>query len=176
MKRQQVVVSLLAIALVALSIGTATAWFADSETLRFEITAAGDFEDVETKVWVCKIVGPPDDLQVKPGVNPIHVSANSLDADDAFSDTHPSYVVENGDVVCVVPETDNAEPEARVSPATEEAEPPESTTTTATTTTQPSTTTSTVAAATTTTTLDAITTTIPDDPSTTTTATLDNDG
>lgn len=53
---------------------------------------------------MCKLVRPPDGPKVNEGDNPIHVSADSNDAQEAFSDSHPSYVVEGGDVECEIPD------------------------------------------------------------------------
>lgn len=54
----------------------------------------------EKMVWVCKIVGSPGDYRVKEGKNPIYVSVNSTDADEAFADSHPSYIVDGEDSAC----------------------------------------------------------------------------
>lgn len=173
MRRNRILASLVAIVLAALSIGTATAWFSDSETMRFEITAAGHFDNEGGKVWVCKLVGPPDDLRVKPGKNPIHVSVNSLDANEGFSDAHPSYVVAHGDVVCEVPATpapDEAVAPIAPTPTTEiQPKPSESTTTTL------REETTTTADTTTTTTEQVVTTTVPEEPQSTTQTVPDND-
>jgi len=105
MKTSRILASVLVVALAGMSLGVATAWFSDSETITYQISAASDFGDeAEEKVWVCKLVGSPDELEVKDGKNPIHVSVNSTDADEGFSDAHPSYVVEDGDVECEVPD------------------------------------------------------------------------
>lgn len=176
MRNRRLLASLVAVALAAVSMGTATAWFSDSATIRFEITAADNFgPGTGEKVWVCKLVGPPDDPSVKPGKNPIHVSVESIDAEEGFSDAHPSYVVEHGDVVCEVPKaspvTEVAEPVIAEAPAVEETpDPPDPTTTTTveeltTTTVEP----------TTTTTESAPTTTAPEVISTTTSTLPDND-
>lgn len=104
MRHSRLLASILALTLAGLTIGTATAWLSDSETITYEISAASDFGDEPVeKVWVCKLVGPPDEPKVKEGDNPIHVSADSIEAEEAFSDTHPSYVVESGDVECEIP-------------------------------------------------------------------------
>ena len=179
MRRNRFLASLVTVALAALSIGTATAWFSDSATIRFEISAADDFGGSDgDKVWVCKLIGPPDDPRVKAGKNPIHVSVNSVDADEGFSDAHPSYVVEHSDVICTVPGADESPesdtkvvPEPRVieTPSIEEPTPPDPTTTTsmvAETTTTSSTTTST------TTTVPASSTTAPPEEPQTTTSTV----
>jgi hypothetical protein len=101
MNRSRLLASVLVVVLAVVSIGTATAWFSDSAILQFEITAAPDFDpDGHDKVWVCKLIGPPEDPWVKPGKNPIHVSIESTDAEEAFTDSHPSYIVEHGDVEC----------------------------------------------------------------------------
>jgi hypothetical protein len=111
MRRNRVLASLITVTLAALSIGSATAWFSDSATLRFEISAADDFDGSDGgTVWVCKLIGPSNAPTLKPGKNPIHVAANSLDAEEAFSDAYPSYVVEHGDVVCLVPAISPIEP------------------------------------------------------------------
>ncbi|HEU4895367.1 MAG TPA: hypothetical protein VFT85_05980 [Acidimicrobiia bacterium] len=188
MRRNRVLASSIAVALAVFSIGTATAWFSDSASIRFEISAADDFDDVG-KVWVCKLIGPADDPILKPGKNPIHVSAGSLDAQEGFSDAHPSYIVEHGDVVCVVPTVPRIEspaeapiaPEPRaVDTAPDDATPPDPTTTTSTvaettgsSTTSTSTTTSSVPPTTVTTTASTSTSSVPEDP--TTTATTDPD-
>jgi hypothetical protein len=179
LRRNRFLVSLVTVALAALSIGTATAWFSDSATIRFEISAAEDFgSDDGGKVWVCKLIGPPDNPSVKAGKNPIHVSVNSVDAEEGFSDAHPSYVVEHGHVICIVPETsgppesdDAPEPRIVETPAVEEPEPSDSTTTT---TMVADTTTTTGASNTTTTAVSAASTTTaaPGDPETTTTTTV----
>ena len=174
MRRNRILASLVTVALAAVSIGTATALFSDSATIRFEISAADDFGGNDgAKVWVCKLIGPPDNPSVKAGKNPIYVSANSVDADEGFSDAHPSYVVEHGDVICALPGQDEPpesatkvapEPKIVETPPVEEPKPSDSTTTT-------------TMAAETTTTSTASTTTMPDstttaprqDPQTTTT-------
>lgn len=175
MRRKRLLVSVLVVALAALSMGTATAWLADSATVRFEITAADDFgPDLAEKVWVCKLVGPPDNPIVKPGRNPIHVPVDSIDAEEGFSDAHPSYVVDSRDVVCEVPDASEAPEEAQPvvdSPTIEETpDLPGSTTTTTvaedTTTTMESTTTTAESAA---------TTTVSEAISTTTSTAPDND-
>lgn len=156
--------------------GTATAWFSDSETVRFEITAADDFASgTGEKVWVCKLVGPPENPSVKPGKNPIHVSIDSIDAEEGFADAHPSYVVEHGDVVCEVPESSRVPEETQPiivdPPSIEETpDPPDSTTTT--TVDEPTTTT---VEPNTSTTESAPTTTVPEAISTTTSTMPDND-
>jgi hypothetical protein len=192
MRRNRVLASLITVALAALSIGTATAWFSDSATIRFEISAADDFDgDDRGKVWVCKLIGPPEDPSVKPGQNPIHVSAGSLDAEEGFSDAHPSYVVEHGEVVCAVPvlpidspQKVPTSPEPRaVEPPSEEATPPDPTTTTSavaetTTSSSPtstSTTTSSIPGPTTTTTAPTSTSSAPEEPTTTTSTESDID-
>ncbi len=168
---------MLVVALAALSMGTATAWLADSATVRFEITAADDFgPDLAEKVWVCKLVGPPDNPIVKPGRNPIHVSVDSIDAEEGFSDAHPSYVVDSGDVACEVPDASEAPEEAQPvvvdSPTIEETpDLPDSTTTT----TVAEDTTTTTVESTTTTAESAATTTDSEAISTTTSTATDND-
>jgi hypothetical protein len=102
-KHARLLVSTLVVPLAILSLGVATAWLSDSGTFHHTITAAESFSGSTEKVWVCKLVGPPDDPHVAEGKNPIHVSANSVDADDAASDDHPSYVAEDGEVECKVP-------------------------------------------------------------------------
>lgn len=61
----------------------------------------------DPKVWVCKIVrsdNAPGGYELKAGKNPIHVSANALDADvnpvpgAPFSDAQPSFVVAEDNV------------------------------------------------------------------------------
>jgi hypothetical protein len=179
LRRNRFLVSLVTVALAALSIGTATAWFSDSATIRFEISAANDFGDDDGgKVWVCKLTGPPSSPSLKPGKNPIHVSVDSVDAEEGSSNEHPSYVVEHGDVVCTVPETggppeseDAPEPKTVETPDVEEPEPSDPTTTT---TMVAETTATTGASTTTTTTVPAASTTTapPEDPQTTTTTTV----
>jgi hypothetical protein len=104
MKHARLLVSTLVVALAILSLGVATARLSDSGTIRHSITAAESFSGSTDKIWVCKLVGPPDDPRVAEGTNPIQVSADSVDADDAFSDAHPSYVVEDGEIECEVPD------------------------------------------------------------------------
>ena len=58
--------------------------------------AANEGQGAE-KVWVCKMVGQPGDARPSTGLNPIHVSENSTDAQEAFSDAHPSFVVSGPD-------------------------------------------------------------------------------
>lgn len=176
MRRNRLLASLVAMALAAVSIGTATAWFSDSETLRFEITAADDFDHASgEKIWVCKLIGPPDNPSVKPGKNPIQVSVNSVDGDEGFSDTHPSYIVEHGDVVCEIPgaspEPDSRQPDVVDKPVIEEA----SDTSDSTTTTTVEDTSTTTLEPTTTTTETVTSTTAPDTDSTTTSVASDND-
>ena len=178
MRRNRFFASLVTVALAAFSIGTATAWFSDSATIRFEISAADDFGGNHgAKVWVCKLIGPPDNPSVKRGKNPIHVSANSVDASEGFSDAHPSYVVEHGDVICTVPDGDQSpesdtkvapEPGVIETPSIEEPTPPDSTTTTSTVA-ESTTTSSTTTSTTTTTTVPVSSTTaLPEEPQTTT--------
>lgn len=105
MTRWRLLVGILALSLAGLTIGAAAAWLSDSETITYEINAASDFGDASVeKVWVCKLIGPPHDPKVKEGDNPIHVSADSNDAQETFSDSHPSYVVEDGDVEREIPD------------------------------------------------------------------------
>jgi hypothetical protein len=167
MTRMRLLASLLLIGLAGSSIGAMGAWFSDSGALRFEIEAADDFGGEEpAKVWVCKLVGPPGSTKVKEGKNPIHVSINSTDADQGFSDAHPSYIVENGDVVCVVPTPDEettSEVVGRLLP-----DPTTTTSTTSTTTTTSTSTTTTSTTTTTTSTTPTTTTTIPETTTTTT--------
>ena len=162
MTRFRLGISLIAIGLASLGVGAATAWFSDSGTIQFDILAAVDFghHDEEANVWVCKLVGPPDSPSLAPGKNPIHVSSNAVDAEEGFSDAHPSYVVEHGDVECVVPAPDE--------PGTSEVSGllPEVTTTTTTSSSTTTTTTTTAPEAETTTTT---TTTAPEVETTTTT-------
>lgn len=109
MRHSRLLGSILVLTLAGLSIGAATAWLSDSETITYEISAASDFSGVpDEKVWVCKLVGPPHDPKVKEGGNPIHVEADSVEAREAFSDTHPSYVVESGDVECEIPDPEES--------------------------------------------------------------------
>lgn len=54
-------------------------------------------------VWVCKLVGPLDHPQLAAGRDPIQVSVESPVADDAYSDSHPSYIVDDGNVECELP-------------------------------------------------------------------------
>jgi hypothetical protein len=57
----------------------------------------------DKKVWVCVVLVHQDgSVRLKPGKNPIDVAVTSRDARDAASPDHPSYVVENGSVVCRV--------------------------------------------------------------------------
>ena len=79
--------------------GSAIGWMSDSGEFHWSITVARAPEET---VWVCKMVGPPDDPHLAPGENPIEVSVNSASAAEAFSDAHPSYVVEEGEQ-CVEP-------------------------------------------------------------------------
>lgn len=112
MGRTRILASVLVVALAGMSLGVATAWFSDSETIAYQISAASDFgEEVEEKVWVCRLVGSPDDPEIKAGENPIHVSVNSTDAEEGFSDAHPSYVVEDGEVECEVPDLEKPDVE-----------------------------------------------------------------
>ncbi len=55
-------------------------------------------------VWVCVVLteGEPG-WRLKPGRNPIHVSVNARDAQDGEAPEHPSYIVDAGDVTCVLP-------------------------------------------------------------------------
>lgn len=109
MTRSRLLASILTLTLAGLTIGVATAWLSDSETITYEISAASDFGDEPAEeVWVCKLVGPPDEPSVKEGDNPIRVSADSINAQEAFSDTHPSYVVESGDVECEIPDPEES--------------------------------------------------------------------
>lgn len=137
MRRRRILASLVVVTLALLAIDTANAWMSGSQSVRFEITAA-DFDqpdDTGGKVWVCKLIGPPDEPRVKPGKNPIHVSIASLDAEQAFSDAHPSYVVEHAEVECAVPaSTGLVEPPDRnvePGPAGDDPGPEETTSTTA---------------------------------------------
>lgn len=103
-------------ALAALSVSPSFAFFSDSGSFARSFTAAGDFADTDPdtdeKVWVCKIVGPPGGYFLKPGKNPIHVSVNSVDAEEGFSDAHPSYIVEPGETCTWPREEPGAEPRA----------------------------------------------------------------
>lgn len=167
MTRIRLLASVLIITLAILSIGTAEAWLSDSGTLRRTISAApGSTHQDDPKVWVCTLVGPPHDPSVKEGRNPIKVSTYSIQAEEGFSDAHPSYVVENGGAKCEVPqgeETDeNSDDEPRsTDPGSTPTSPTNTTTTTTptTTTTSPTTTTTTTPSPTTTTTTPATTTT-----------------
>lgn len=110
MRRTRLLSLLLIVGLVAtVSLATATAWYSDSETFTHQVTASDDFGGATPKVWVCKLVGPPEDPSLAPGNNPIEVSLDSLDALEGFADAHPSYVVESGDVECEVPEIESSE-------------------------------------------------------------------
>ncbi len=175
MRNTRLLVSMLLVALAALSVGVATAQWSDSETITYEITAAGDFADEpEEKVWVCKLVGPPHDPKVKKGENPIHVSVNSIDAEEGFSDAHPSYVVEHGNVGCSVPAEDAEDRSSREKGRVEPPPiPPTSTSTTSTssTTSTTTTTTTTTSTSTTSTTTTTFPTTTTSSTSTTTTTT-----
>lgn len=96
--------STLIVALAALSLSVATAWFSDSGELHHSISAAPSFGERPDKVWVCRLVGPMDDPRVADGKNPIFVSVNSVEGEHAFSDAHPSYVVDNGETECHTPD------------------------------------------------------------------------
>ena len=106
--------------LIAATTGGASAYFSDSGSVEVQISAASVTTvppSLPQKVWVCKMVGPPDNPRLAPGENPIHVSVNSLDAQNGFSDAHPSYVVDEG-AECVVPDRANepAPPDTTVPP------------------------------------------------------------
>lgn len=103
-------VSLLLVALAGVSLGVATAWMSDSGTFNYTVTAAAPEGDGGDRIWTCKLAGPPAEPKLAPGQNPLQVSVNSVDAQDAFSDAHPSYVVESGEIVCVEPDTEAAAP------------------------------------------------------------------
>lgn len=77
----------------------ATAWMSDSGSISWMITAADTEEPTEPQetVWVCKMIGPPGDARLKQGENPIEVGLDSTDAEEAFSDAHPSFVVDPGE-------------------------------------------------------------------------------
>jgi hypothetical protein len=67
-------------------------------------TTTPEDPDVDRKVWVCVVlVHGNGGWRLKEGQNPIHVPPNANDARDGESPDHPSYIVENGDVVCVLP-------------------------------------------------------------------------
>lgn len=171
MRTRRVLASILVVALGGVSVGVATAWYSDSGTIEYQISAASDFGgEPDEKVWVCKLTGPPHDPEVKKGDNPIHVSVNSAHAEEGFSDAHPSYVVEHGDVECSVPEESamdrGSRDEEQVEPTSPSPETSTSTTSTSTTSTS-STTTSTTSTSTSTST----TTTTTTSTSTTTTTT-----
>ncbi len=83
----------------------AGAWFSASASRTYTITTGtwdndaedGDPEEPDTssKVWGCKLVGPPGQPQLSRGENPIRVVASST-SDGRFSDGHGSPVVEEG--------------------------------------------------------------------------------
>lgn len=164
MRTRRVLASILVVALGGVSVGVATAWYSDSGTIEYQISAASDFgSESDEKVWVCKLIGPPHDPQVMEGKNPIHVSLSSIHAEEGFSDAHPSYVVEHGDVECSVPEEsvmDRGSPdEEQVEPTSPSPETSTSSTTTSTTSTSTSTTSTSTTTTTTTTSISTTTTT-----------------
>lgn len=139
MRRALVMVIVLGLA--AVTIPAAFAYFSEVGTFRYTITAAHDFGgdddgDQEEKVWVCKVVGHPEDPRLKEGKNPIRVGVDSADARDGFSDEHPSFIVD-GHMECEwQPEDENPaesetngaaheeQPEATIPPDEVEAPPP----------------------------------------------------
>lgn len=178
MRHTRLLASILSIALAALSVGVATAWYSDSAAINYQISAASDFGDEpDEKVWVCKLIGPPDDPQVKEGKNPIHVSVNSIHAEEGFSDAHPSYVVEHGNVECSVSEKHAVDRNSREEEQVESPpiSPSTSTSTTSTSSTTTTSTTTTTTTSTTSTSTPSTTTTTPTTSSTSTTSTTDPD-
>lgn len=112
-----VVIGILA-SLMAATIGGTSAYFSDSGSVEVQVSAASVTTvspSLPKKVWVCKMVGTPDNPRLAPGKNPIHVSVNSVDAHNGFSDAHPSYIVDEG-AECVVPDgaTEPVPPETTV--------------------------------------------------------------
>lgn len=102
-------ISALVLGLASLSLGVAHAWLSSSAGLHHTISAASSFGETSDEVWVCKLVGSTDDLRLAEGKNPIHVSVLSIDAQQGFSDNHPSYLVKDGESVCHVPDSDGSE-------------------------------------------------------------------
>lgn len=99
-------------ALVMTLIGApAFGYFATSSaTVGITIQAAEDFPsedpqededptDEEEKVWICKLVGQPDNPNLAEQNNPRQVSASATD-NGVFNDKHGSPVVDDGDVDC----------------------------------------------------------------------------
>lgn len=106
--------------LVLLLAAPATASFSSSTSFGYVITTGTweepdeDEEDMEpdpsdpddgdeaaesSKVWVCKLTGPPDAPTLKAGPNPIEVAAAATTA-DRLNDKHGSPVVEDADTDC----------------------------------------------------------------------------
>ncbi|MFP3915704.1 MAG: hypothetical protein ACLFWM_12570 [Actinomycetota bacterium] len=135
---RRLAVMVMCLALAALMIRAAFAPLSDRGEFEYRITAAdhfgdGDREEPGERVWVCRVVGPPGNLRVKEGENPIHVSVASSEALEAFAGSHPSYVVEEGEE-CVWPreggeEGEEADPQSETESgeATEETPPPQDT-------------------------------------------------
>lgn len=115
----RIALAVIVAALAASTIAPSFGFFSDSGSWRYTVTAAGvsgDGQQDETsdevtdeaadgKVWVCKVVGSPGNYFLAPGENPIHVSVHSVDAQEGFSDAHPSYVVQPGEE-CTWPRQD----------------------------------------------------------------------
>ena len=71
------------------------------------VSPPADVDDPDKMIWVCKVVGHPEQPRLI-GEDPLYVSVHSRDGREAFSDEHPSYVVEEGDR-CLGPVGDEAD-------------------------------------------------------------------